>query len=125
MRKSRFLLIKDDVWRNEILITDGTDKELYAYIWRTKKYKFTDEEKMHLTLDADGRTVQLKHGACIIRLRKEKTRIGIDIATLAHEIFHAVYFVLDRKGVRLVEGSDEAFAYYIGFIMRKCLEEWD
>jgi hypothetical protein len=87
MRKSKFLLIKDDAWRNEILITDGTDKELYAYIWRTKKYKFTDKEKQHLTLDADGSTITLKHGVCIIRLRKEKTRIGIDIEFFMRKCF--------------------------------------
>jgi len=44
--------------------------------------------------------------------------------TLAHEAFHAVYAVMNGKGVVLNDGSEETFTYYLAWIVnqigRKC-----
>ena len=39
-----------------------------------------------------------------------------DLATLQHEIFHAVTFIMDAVGMKLSDDSDEAYAYLIGYI---------
>ena len=36
--------------------------------------------------------------------------------TLAHEIFHVVNNIADRAGLKLNDGSDEAYAYLTGYI---------
>lgn len=43
-----------------------------------------------------------------------------NVATLAHECLHAAHLILRQKGVD-VTTNDEALAYYLEFIMRKCL----
>jgi hypothetical protein len=37
---------------------------------------------------------------------------------IAHEIFHAVDTILGYRGIHLVPGSEEAYAYLIGHITR-------
>lgn len=44
--------------------------------------------------------------------------------TLVHELFHATDFILDYRGLKLVDGSDEAYSYLIGFMMEKTMEAY-
>jgi hypothetical protein len=37
-------------------------------------------------------------------------------SVLSHEIFHAVDAVLSLRGLPLIEGSEEAYAYMIGYV---------
>lgn len=47
---------------------------------------------------------------------------GSEVATLAHEVFHAVEDSMDYHGITHSEAASEAWAYYLDFVMRKCLE---
>lgn len=47
-----------------------------------------------------------------------------DYNTLVHELFHATDFILDFRGMRLVDGSDEAYTYLIGYLMEKTMEAY-
>jgi hypothetical protein len=47
----------------------------------------------------------------------------IEHAFVAHEIFHAVYDLLAKAGIRLSFDSDEAYAYLIGHITQKFYEK--
>ena len=54
---------------------------------------------------------------------KEWGRRQEDYATLAHECVHAANRVLCASGVPLGgAGTDEPHAYYVGWLMRACLE---
>lgn len=44
-----------------------------------------------------------------------------DLSCLVHEVFHAVYAVLDNKGVVLCDESEEVFAYQIEMLLRLIL----
>lgn len=39
-------------------------------------------------------------------------------STIAHEAFHAAFYVLNYAGLGLSESSEEAWAYYIGWLVR-------
>ena len=41
---------------------------------------------------------------------------------IAHECFHALFFELRARGVRMAEDSDELYAYMIQFLMKSILE---
>lgn len=47
-----------------------------------------------------------------------------DYNTLVHELLHATDFMLDYRGLRLVDGSDEAYTYLIGYLMEKTMEAY-
>ena len=40
----------------------------------------------------------------------------LEYSTLVHEIEHAVFYILDSRGLKHTEESDEAYAYLFGFL---------
>lgn len=42
-----------------------------------------------------------------------------DTAVIAHEALHAVYWILKRKGLTLDEPSEEAYTYYLEWLVRE------
>jgi hypothetical protein len=121
-KKSRFCLIEKTIFPFDILIAVSTLEEIIKYIEKNKNYDLCDEEKEKLEMQGNGKAVMLKGGQTIIRLKPQKTSLGIDIADLAHEIEHAVFFICDKIGIKHTDDSDEVFAYYQAFITREALK---
>jgi hypothetical protein len=57
-----------------------------------------------------GRTIMFSSGQTCIWFRV------LSHQNIAHEVFHAVEFLMDKIDVRLSRKSDEAYAYMIGYI---------
>ena len=62
-------------------------------------------------------------GNCMIRVYSE-LKDPRDYNTLVHELLHATDFILDYRGLKLVDGSDEAYTYLIGYLMEKTMEAY-
>lgn len=62
-----------------------------------------------------GRTIIYSGNQTLIRMYKLKDTPEWH-GQLAHEIFHAVEFIMERIGMKLTFDSDEAYAYLIGHI---------
>jgi len=120
-KKPIFLLIEGTVFPFDILISVSSCEDLYKYIENNKKYKLTDKEKEELEICGNAKTIRLLGGQVIIRLLERKTKLGIDLCDLAHEIEHAVFFIMEKIGVKHCDESDEVFAYYQAYLMRKTL----
>lgn len=91
-------------------MTDRTAAELAC------SHVFRDSE---ITL---GRTAHLS-GNVIVRIYDE-LKSPREFNTLVHELLHATDFILDFRGLSLVDGSDEAYAYLIGYLMEKIMEAY-
>lgn len=76
-----------------------------------------DPKILSLGYSTDGRTINFSTGhQTVIRLKKHP-KTAKDHGVVAHEIFHAVSFILWRMGVNLeIEKTDEVFAYAIGYV---------
>jgi hypothetical protein len=123
--KNEFILIEGTIFPFDILYTTACDHKLYGYIEKNKKYKLNDEEKEKLIIRGKARTVQLLGGQVIIRLQKEKTKIGIDLPILSHEIEHAIYFILSECGITHNDGDDELYGYYQQYLLKYILNKID
>lgn len=55
--------------------------------------------------------VKFDNGQCAIRFTLDP-----DINTLTHEVFHAAYAMFTTIGMKLSRDSEEAFAYFIGYL---------
>lgn len=78
-----------------------------------------DEVLMGMPINCNGRTVHsLNGGQTIIRL-KTKPFDAYTYGVLAHEIFHAVDFIMRRIGITLSSDSDEAYTYLMGYVTRE------
>jgi hypothetical protein len=69
-----------------------------------------------------GRTAHYE-GNVMIRIYNDLNRAR-DYNTLVHELLHATDFMLDYRGMKLVDGSDEAYAYLIGYLMEKIMDAY-
>ena len=123
-KRNHFFLVRGSIYPFDTLFTTACIEKVIKHI-EYKGYKLDDEEKSKLEMQGNGKTIMLRGGQTIIRLRLEKTKLGIDVADLAHEIEHATFFLFNRIGVKHTEESDEAFAYYQAFLMRKSMLFFD
>lgn len=55
---------------------------------------------------------------CLVRLRYYPDNVN-DIGTLAHEVLHAVAQTFNDMGLCLNEGSEEAYTYMMGYLIRE------
>lgn len=65
---------------------------------------------------SNGRTVMFPGNQTLIRLR-HAPKTPKQKGEFAHEVFHAVTFVMDRIGMKLIVcKSDEAYSYLTGYL---------
>lgn len=95
----------------------------FSYEAATSKF-CEDEEKKHRSAnglayegtDHIGRTVFVLY----VRMNDEG---GISIPVIAHECFHVVDMILEKKGVQYKEGSgNEHVAYFLDWMVSKVLD---
>lgn len=72
---------------------------------------------------SDGRVLKVQgpRGETEFVLWLNKLNNLEDIGTLAHEIFHLVTYMLEYRGFKLSDESDEAYAHLTGYYMREIL----
>lgn len=82
-----------------------------------------DQAILSMPITNDGRTVNLPTGhQTIIRIKRSITAPR-DYGILAHEIFHAVSFILMRMGINLeIEKTDEVYAYLIDYVTTETIK---
>jgi len=84
------------------IIADG-ETELIAQQWASGK----DEYEGSFSVEDDGYT--------LIWVRKLPESVG-DYGSLIHEIEHCTFEILNSRGVKHSDDSDEAYAYLLGWL---------
>lgn len=87
-------------------------------IEKSLKFKGIDYSDVNVRCDSStrrGRTIMFKGNQTLIRMFEFELTPNC-YGYLAHEIFHAVEFVMERIGMKLCHKSDEAFAYLIQYL---------
>ena len=84
------------------IIADG-ETELVAQQWASGK----DEYEGSFSVEDDGYT--------LIWVRKFPESVG-DYGSLIHEIEHCTFEILNSRGIKHSDDSDEAFAYLLGWL---------
>ncbi len=105
------------VYPFDVMVSFGQTNDEVEVLF--EKYNLTAEDVSIATITSNtvrGRTVMFSTNQTLIRI-VEYPVTPLDYGNLQHEIFHAVTFIMDRIGMKLVvEESDEAYAYLIGYI---------
>ena len=94
------------------VLYSAEDPELKDYMEH-----FIGMEKNHL-----ARTVKHDNGVISIKINKFDENDANHMATLVHELSHAVMFTFDRIGMPHNADTDEAYSYLLGFLMKKFFE---
>lgn len=117
MKTRRFA---DEVYGTEfVLVFDGSPAQFARFMWRNydKSYELDEDLKGQCLARVDRGLHTV-----IIYVRQWHRNSPACTATLAHETFHAVEESMDYHGLPHSDGSSEAWAYYLDFVMRRCLE---
>lgn len=117
MKKPLIKKLEDPVYNRCIYLAVGPQKETFEKCEKILNYTEGFLEVIPRRL---GCMMLMQDGAMILWMPKFKWTIS-DIDTLTHEIFHLTYAVMSEVGVRLCDNSEEAFAYYQGYITRQIL----
>lgn|SRR3990167_2014537 len=116
MKKKHFI-VSWEIYPFSVLVSIGEHQSKVVKIIEKSGYKLDDEEKEKLWMRGIGRTIMLGGGQTIMRLKNTKPDI------VAHEISHAVFFLMDKIGIKLSNSSDEAYSYAIQFLTKKINEQ--
>jgi hypothetical protein len=113
MKKQINFIVPLAVYPFDVMCSFGeSDDKLKSAI---QKYGGKWNKVMMISENAKGRTVVLNGGQTLLRLFKYPIDCE-DYGILAHEIFHAVDFLMRRINIKLTKKSDEAYAYLIGYL---------
>lgn len=115
--------IWEECYRADIyLLWPATPEQLSKFV-----RKKTGDADYDNTAEFGGRCVEHvdgKNGQMLfIALRNWKRRDNYDLATLAHECFHATEYILRHRGFEFTEATSETFAYLFDSIFRRSLEK--
>lgn len=111
----------DEVYGTEfVLVSDGTPEQFARFMWQHYDAGYEqDDELRGQCLALTGTTAH----TVIIYIRDWRRNYSpACISTLTHEVFHAVEETMNYHGVPHGDGISEAWAYYLDFVLRRCLE---
>lgn len=113
LKKGSFSLY-DEVYNVDILVCVGIDFKKAQVMWH-KKARITDA-KIESDVDMRGGYFGMfpDHRNCLLWFRPRPAGWIV-----AHECFHATSFILRESGLVLTNDSEEAFAYYLGWLVRQ------
>jgi hypothetical protein len=114
MMKSTHFKISYNIYPFDLFVSFGeTDQQLKRFL---ERYGVKYEKELTLQNKCTlARTVMGKDGATVIRMRTIPKH-PVDKGVLAHEIFHAIEFLMHKVGIPLSKKSSEAYAYLIGYV---------
>jgi hypothetical protein len=116
MKKAGITMIKGEIYPYDVIVALGaTRDEIIAYAEKRFVNAFTAKDLEELVMVGQGRTVRLENKAMVC-WTKHFPKTSSDFGFLAHEIFHTADITLHHAGLKLTAESDEAWAYYIGWL---------
>ena len=116
MIKSKNFVIETVIYPFDVLISYGETEAQLAKNLKMYGAKANVKELLGDNTTA-ARTTMLDSGQTIITFNPKKFKKEFH-NYVAHEVFHAVTFIMDRVGMKLeVMVSCEAYAYLIGYLV--------
>jgi hypothetical protein len=109
--KPRFAYFDTPPWKYQVGVLYGPAKECDKWVKKNIDPNLTVEEY------SDGMTFR-KFGKPILIWVKDIKKMS----TLVHEILHAVFFILDDRGVILSEESEETYTYTVSDLLDQILK---
>ena len=99
-----------------VIITDDFD---YTAEFVNHKFEYKDRKITQANFDMRKGICFFRDGYCPIIWLPRIPDKAVDLATLSHEIFHAVCHCMSWAGMYLNDSSEEAYCHLIGHITRK------
>lgn len=120
MSKGTFKVIPIEMYCTEVAVSIGqTDDEIFAECkkrWPVDKYE--DAVIGSVSCQYPGSFTRSSQ-FMIIRFKEKKPKDGL----IAHEAFHAAFYILNSIGLYASYETEEAYAYLLDYIVNKIKEK--
>jgi hypothetical protein len=115
-----------DLYPYDVMFSVGQTSEEVIKILRKITKKITDADIQELRTiddkdDKEGKTIFLSGGQTLIWLSDYKNKPEY-MGLLAHEVFHATFFLMNHVGIRHADESEEAFTYAAQWLMVQLMD---
>ena len=112
-------VLKMDLYGFDVMVSvDESDKVLVEKLMSHGNTSEDCHELLNMPTTTRGRCVMLITNHTVIRLKILPDKYEL-MGVVAHEVFHATTFIMDKIGMKLkINVSDEAYAYMIGFLTK-------
>ena len=97
------------------LKADEVCDEKDILVFELSKEEYTPTPKGAITIEMGN--------VYIIDISKHDNKFSLH-NTITHELFHVVHMLLQQKGLKLTDDSQEAYAYLIGYLTEEIYREW-
>jgi hypothetical protein len=122
IRKQSFV-VDNGTYPFDVAVFIGhSHKEICDFIEKRKNYKLSNDEFEILHRHGKAKTTMLKGGQTILQITNEVDDVKFK-ALLAHEIFHAVEFLMEKIGSKYNIESGETWAYQIEYLTGSIYEK--
>ena len=125
MKRSKFFIVKLPIYNAEIGVSIGQNvgdlKKSILRRWNIDEENLPKEDfQEHQQASVLCVTKGEHYYPYCIRFKQNPIKMDIDgHATIAHEVFHTVYRLLNSRGLKLTYESEEAFTYLMGHLSRE------
>jgi hypothetical protein len=113
----KYFVLDINPFRCDLLISFHKD---FQELSRVLKRKLPEEQHSEIEKlnrpHADANTIIFSNGATCIHFKT------FDTGILVHEVFHVIFFITARLGIKLKAGSDEVYAYLLQHIVNRILD---
>lgn len=125
-KEMKYKIIPIDIYCRDILVVFGDVAFLRKAIRKYHTQEQTDAIMNGCNFDNNqkGKTIYSSYHNAFILWLNHTPQSAFDMQFLAHEIFHAANAILVAIGVNLSYDSEEAYAYLIGFLTKRIIEEF-
>jgi len=124
--KPYYKIIPIDLYCRDILFAFGDEPSFRKALRKYHTQEETDGiiEAADINEHSTGKTLcNEKYNAFIVWM-PQLPKTAAELGTLSHEIFHAAQALMINIGANLSDDSEEAYAYLIGYITKRVLEEF-
>lgn len=121
VRMSRAFVIDIPLYNRDLLVVFGDTEYLAKQV--SEAYDIPLHEVYPIIEDIDGRSdgryyFNVEQGSRLVWMPRVPEEPQ-EYATLAHEIFHAVFGIMDEIGASPTKDSEEAYAYLVGYLTKE------
>ena len=128
----KFFVIDVELYNCQFLVSVNQDNEdlVVSLVQEGVLYSAEDPEFgdyighfLNMKKNNLAKTVMHDNGVISIKINKFDQNDANDMATLMHELSHAVMFTFDRIGTPHNADTDEPYSYLLGFLVKKFFEK--
>lgn len=118
-RKEKFFIVHSCTFKADVVITYAEPYEIFQWLNRHSDYPLAEECEKDFVFGptTEARAVLLESGVIILRFRSRRPPLPV----FCHELLHAVFMILGRRGLQLTTDSEEAYTYLFEELMEKAL----